>query len=385
MTLTPAGPNACPFVALAEDRDSRSSQPDQAHRCYAEDRPEPRSLAHQRTYCLTREYSVCPIFLDWAGRLAAHRVGPVQHPFAAGMDDTDGVGYEQAPDRYGRGRDAGPADGLWAASVEGIDAGSRASAGVGAGRAAGLAGLGRPEFVRELAAPERAGLGSRGLIAPGEVEEIDERGRLLGRERAAVGPGDEGRSAVSLPLLSQVQRDALGSRARAFGERARIFGDRARNFGGREVAPTWIPRHASEDYPDLRVPRGLPSISPMLLAVIALLVAAAAILIVPGLLGDNGAQPTQAPGGAASSASPSPSGSASAQPTPDSGRLPARNYRVKRGDTLASIARKFGITQRRLLRANPAITDPDQIKVGDRIRIPARPAPTATPTATPAP
>jgi LysM repeat protein len=378
MTLTPAGPNACPFVALAEDRDSRASQPDQAHRCYAEDRPEPRSLAHQRTYCLTREYSVCPIFLDWASRLAAHRVGPVQHPFAASLDDRDGDGHERPPDRYGRGAEPGLAsDGIWAA--EGRAAGTRAGAGVGAGRAAGLAGLGRPEFGRDLDTHERAGLGSRGLIAPDELEEIDESGRLLDRERAAVGPGEEGRAAVSLPLLSQVQRDALGSRARAFGERARIFGDRARNFGGREVPPSWIPRHASEDYPDIRVPRGLPSISPMLLAVIALLVAAAAILIVPGLLGDNGEQPSQAPGGAASSASPSPSGSVSAQPSPASGRLPARNYRVKRGDTLASIARRFGISQRRLLRANPKITDPDQIKVGDRIRIPARPAPTATP------
>jgi hypothetical protein len=378
MTLTPAGPNACPFVALAEDRDSRSSQPDQAHRCYAEDRPEPRSLAHQRTYCLTREYSVCPIFLDWAGRLAAHRVGPVQHPFAAGLDDRAGDGYERPPDRYGRGGDSGlPSEGLWAASAEGMAAGSRASAGVGAGRAAGLAGLGRPEFGRDLEAGQRAGLGSRGLIAPDELEEIDETGRLLDRERSAVGPGG-GRAAVSLPLLSQVQRDALGSRARAFGERARIFGDRARNFGGREVAPTWIPRHASEDYPDLRVPRGLPSISPMLLAVIALMVAAAAILIVPGLLGGDGAQPSQAPG-AASSASPSPSSSLSAQPTPGSGRLPARNYTVKPGETLASIARKFGITQRRLLRANPKITNPDRIRVGDRIRIPSRRAPTATP------
>jgi hypothetical protein len=383
MKLTPAGPNACPFVALAEDRDTRSSQPDQAHRCYAEDRPEPRSLAHQRTYCLTREYSVCPIFLDWAGRLAAHRVGPVQHPFGAGLDDRDGDGYERAPDRYRSGDSGFPSDGLWAASAEGMAAGSRASAGVGAGRAAALAGLGRPEFGRDLEAPERAGLGSSGLIAPDELEEIDETGRLLDRERSAVGPGEEGRAAVSLPLLSQVQRDALGSRARAFGERARIFGDRARNFGGREVAPTWIPRHASEDYPDLRVPRGLPSISPMLLAVIALLVAAAAILIVPGLLGDNGAQPSQPPGGAASS-SPSPSSSVAPQPTQVSGRLPARSYRVKRGDTLASIARKFGITQRRLLRANPTITDPDRIKVGDRIRIPARRA-SATPTATPIP
>jgi LysM repeat protein len=384
MTLTPAGPNACPFVALAEDRDTRSSQPDQAHRCYAEDRPEPRSLAHQRTYCLTREYSVCPIFLDWAGRLAAHRVGPVQHPFAAGPDERDGDGYERAPDRYGRGSDSGlPSDGLWAASAEGMAAGSRASAGVGAGRAAALAGLGRPDFGRDVEAPERASLGSRGLIAPDEVEEIDEAGRLLDRQRAAVGPG-EGRAAVSLPLLSQVQRDALGSRARAFGERARIFGDRARNFGGREVAPSWVPRHASEDYPDLRVPRGLPSVSPMLLAVVALLVAAAAILIVPGLLGDGGAQPSQPPAGAASSASPSPSSSASPQPTQAADRLPARNYRVKPGDTLASIAKKFGITQRRLLRANPKITDPDRIKVGDRIRIPARRA-SATPTATPVP
>src|SRR5687767_294475 len=69
------GPKACPFVALELDRDRRSERPDYRHRCFAEPTPAPRSIAHQEAYCLSPDFSGCPIFQDWALRAAARPVG----------------------------------------------------------------------------------------------------------------------------------------------------------------------------------------------------------------------------------------------------------------------------------------------------------------------
>ena len=64
-------PQACPFVALDGDRDRRRDVPDALHRCFAEESPKARSMGHQANYCLTPAFSGCPIFLDWASRVAA--------------------------------------------------------------------------------------------------------------------------------------------------------------------------------------------------------------------------------------------------------------------------------------------------------------------------
>ena len=50
---------------------------------------------------------------------------------------------------------------------------------------------------------------------------------------------------------------------------------------------------------------------------------------------------------------------------------PTDVYVVASGDTLAQIARVHGLTVDELLAANPKITDPNRIAVGDEIRIPA--------------
>jgi putative chitinase len=50
-------------------------------------------------------------------------------------------------------------------------------------------------------------------------------------------------------------------------------------------------------------------------------------------------------------------------------------YRVRAGDSLTSIARRFGVTVEAIQKAN-SIGDPDQIEIGQRLTIPAR---TATP------
>ena len=68
---TMEGSPACPFIAYEDERDERSSEPDHAHRCYAEVRPAPRALAHQEAYCLSSAFPVCPTFQAWARREAA--------------------------------------------------------------------------------------------------------------------------------------------------------------------------------------------------------------------------------------------------------------------------------------------------------------------------
>ena len=65
------GSPACPFIAYEDERDERSTEPDHAHRCYAEVRPAPRALAHQEAYCLSSAFPVCPTFQAWARRESA--------------------------------------------------------------------------------------------------------------------------------------------------------------------------------------------------------------------------------------------------------------------------------------------------------------------------
>jgi murein DD-endopeptidase MepM/ murein hydrolase activator NlpD len=46
-------------------------------------------------------------------------------------------------------------------------------------------------------------------------------------------------------------------------------------------------------------------------------------------------------------------------------------YTVKPGDTLSKVAMRNGVTLAQLLQANPQIKDPNRIKVGDVINLPA--------------
>ena len=49
--------------------------------------------------------------------------------------------------------------------------------------------------------------------------------------------------------------------------------------------------------------------------------------------------------------------------------MPAEYYTVVRGDTLSKIAKRFGTNVQALLRLNPAITNPNKIYVGQKIRV----------------
>lgn len=85
---------------------------------------------------------------------------------------------------------------------------------------------------------------------------------------------------------------------------------------------------------------------------------------------DNLAGQSGAPGSRPPSDNP---GSLVRQPpaAPDNdARTPARTYAVKAGDTLTSIARKYGVKVDALLAANPTL-DPKRMKVGQSLKIPS--------------
>jgi hypothetical protein len=54
----------CPYLGLPEDRVSRFSYPETAHRCFATGRATSISLEHQATYCLNQAYPDCSRFFE---------------------------------------------------------------------------------------------------------------------------------------------------------------------------------------------------------------------------------------------------------------------------------------------------------------------------------
>ena len=132
------------------------------------------------------------------------------------------------------------------------------------------------------------------------------------------------------------------------------------------------------------------------IAVVAILgLGIAAVLFLPGLL-NRGSSPTPRPSVIASSALPSavpsavasvppsvaPSAAPSVAPTTPASVAPVgspRLYKIKTGDSLAKIANRFGVLVQQILDANPVITDPNNIFVGQIIIIPPPAAPSPSP------
>ena len=330
-------PPACPFVAFEDDRERRSTAPDHRHRCYAEPRPAPRALAHQERYCLTRDFPSCPTFQAWARREAAKESDPAAaKEVPAGRPPVDPAAWVAQPPTSSTSRYAPPAargDVGQLAAFDDVE----------------------PESSEEphAAEPEDEGAGHAELAA------------LVGGAAAAAATG-------SAPASADAASDAPAFLAgRASGTRTGAPAPRTGRAAPRQPVPPsdgtnppWERPRRNELYPTLRTRSGLPSVPPVALALTALIVAAVALFVLPSLLpGNNGTTPTGSPGASDTAAATSIAPTLAAGPTPFI-------YVVKSGDLLSTIATRYHVTLADLEAANPQITDPNKIKVGDKITIP---------------
>jgi hypothetical protein len=384
------GAPACPFVAFADDRESRAASPDHRHRCYAELVPSPRAAAHQEAYCLSSAFPVCPTFQDWAKREAARAAvqGERPRPAPAGSSvdadrDSDadpaadeavsGARREDRSTRYPPEEPAvrrnPPRD--WAAPPPWAPGGSGTGSTAAARRTAGTDRSGPPDFLADRADESRglAGSAADRLASPSSpggpssydipvaAEPDDDLADLVGGRRPVDRPTHgypPSPRAAARPSVSST-RSANRDRER---ERDVIVG------------PSWERSRRFEAYPTIRSRGGLPQLPRLAVLAVALVIAAIGLFFLPALLGVGGGGGTDTP-----TAQPSASsGVASASPEPTASAAPsAQVYIVKAGDTMSKIAAAFGFTPEELCTANQAtITDCDKIAVGDEITIPAK-------------
>jgi LysM repeat protein len=422
-TLSDSGATACPFVALELDRDRRSEQPDYRHRCYAETIPAPRTIAHQERFCLSPEFAGCPIFQDWAVRAAARPV-----PLPQGQEPGRHIPDPRAPGSPGLGA-AGVGGAVGAA---GVAAGATAGAvdepdyTTGLPADAALAEIDQPSLAAEqwpdsMSAPMPAA--TAGARADQEADEYFASDEQLGAFDAT--PTAEPAAAYSPSPYSPQAR--IGEAAQAFGdddEPALAHGEspavppflvgraarppRASKPGEQvsreDVVPSWeIDGRFGAESGSSSGGNGTLRRLLTIVAVIAILgIGIAAVILIPGLLSGSPTPTTRpsvatlpspsslawssplatviavvpTPTATTGSVTPSPS-SAVPTPTPTAQPSPIL-YRIKAGDSLAKIGRKFGVTVDEILAANPQITDPNHIEVGQVIVIP-QPSPTPLP------
>jgi LysM repeat protein len=130
-----------------------------------------------------------------------------------------------------------------------------------------------------------------------------------------------------------------------------------------EVGPSWERPRRFEAYPTLKTRVGMPAVPRIAVGLLALVVAAVLVFMIPALFFSKAAP------GASSSASASIAPSVSLVPTATAAPTQT-TYTIAKGDNLSKIAKKFGVTQAQILTANPQIKDPNKIKIGDVIIIP---------------
>ncbi len=398
------GPQACPFIALELDRDRRSDQPDYRHRCFAEPTPQPRAIAHQEQYCLSPGFAACPIFQGWAMRAAAR---PVPVP----------QGYE------GRARSTEPGPSL-PPSVEQPPAASSGRASVAqpvlpldvppvvpppgeAWPVDAFAQPQRPDAPDQIAAFETPAIPAAAPPVAGPNPAFDtgtppdwssssvQRDPTIDDEPPV--PGFlAGRSDRPPPPLPRSSRPEVPYRETVNREDLIPSWDLTDRYGANVTERRGLPgRAAGDDDGDGGNERfgGLVT----MVAVIAILaLGVLGVIFLPGMLAGRAstasATPTLStalPTGLVTpslppfaSATPlvtaAPTAEVTPQPTPEA---TPQLYRVKSTDnSLTQIAHRFGLTLQQLLDANPQITNPDQIRVGQVITIPnPPPSPDATP------
>jgi LysM repeat protein len=356
------GPRACPFVALADDPEVRAGAPDPRHRCYAQDPPEPRSHGHQQTYCLTPNYPSCAYFQDWASRRQARLLGTPAVTAPASWRGPPGEDRSHLP--LGQ-----------LAAFDAIDEGRRATRPTPPPDADRPTPPAIPVLPRSSApaAPTDAGTSyatASRLLRTAAPPATDEEGDELEDEEAeaAERPRPGGRLASWLRRPEEEADEAEAVRVAPLRQARRgIFdtGPRTPQSNARPQMP-WERARRRESYPNLSIAVGASGVSGILIALAVIAVMAAIVFMLPRFLpGPNrpAGQPTAT---ARVQQTPAPAGATAAP------NAPARTYTVARGDTVERIARRFNITVRELLAANPKITNPNRIRIGDKLTIPAR-------------
>jgi LysM repeat protein len=164
--------------------------------------------------------------------------------------------------------------------------------------------------------------------------------------------------------------------------------------------PAWERPLSRQKFPRISGHEEARSMWPLVSAFfVVVILAVGALVIIPALTGHwvnvagDTASATATEGGSAKpaadssgnpsrSAVPAPSSMGAGTPGPE---ISYGTYTIEAGDTLSSIARHFGLQKWELLVANPQVTDPDNVKLGTKLRIPPPgvltppPAPTPTP------
>ncbi|MBA3307966.1 MAG: LysM peptidoglycan-binding domain-containing protein [Chloroflexi bacterium] len=338
-------PQACPFVALGDDRDRRLDVPDERHRCFAEREPQPRAIAHQDTYCLAPAFSACPIFLDWAARAAAEPIATRRPPpTPARLAQPDERSQSQrATDPAARGWAAPPpwsAEQL-AAFDEPADPPDR-DLGIG------------PSTWQE-AAPSQEVAPPLEAVARHEPP-TPQPSFLAGRSRIGQPVGSRPRA-----LVTDVGPSAEAPRPSPGPSR---FGRQARPAPPRrpQDAPEWSQPRRHEAYPTLTTRMGLRGTPPVAVAAVGLVLAALVLYLLPGLLaGGDPSESTPRPSQVAV-VTPTPAPTPSPEPTP-------QVYTVVSGDNMLRIARMFGLTVEQIACFN-AIEDVNRLQEGQELLIP---------------
>ena len=377
------GPNACPFVALEFDRDGRSDSPDYRHRCFAEPTPAPRSIAHQEAYCLSPKFATCPVFQDWALRAAARPVDPAD---AADVADTGGevaatadatpvapggIAFEPAPEPPAPASFEPPAppDSM----AEDNPFGSLAPADDEPAQEQLGAFDAQPEEP-----PSPYSRPDARYAAPPEADELPPE------SPAFVPPPDRGAAASAAvpPFLAGRTPRPQSTELPPPRPSQRVKRE--------EIVPSWeidgrYGAEAGEEESGDRIGGLLTALA----VIIILALGVAGVVFLPGLLAGSPSK-TPPPSFVVPSVGPStvPSAGSSLQPTlvptiqptvapatdSPSPEASPHLYRIKSGDSLAKVARKFKVDVADILAANPQIQNPDHIEVGQLIVIPAGPA-----------
>jgi len=416
------GPIACPFVAFDDDRDERNTVPDHRHRCYAETPAAPRALAHQDAYCLAAAFPVCPIFQDWARREAAHARndapaagrpdsrgdarGPSMVPFDAALAGAAGAAGSRVPgddDAFAEEEPIyedpeprrNPRRG-WASPPPWMNRGE--------GRAANAAGLDPHDPGLDAAeaglagsVADRLATSTRGAAAA--TDSVEGPGSRAGSARTEshlsdedLQPAEERDDWDTRADDTRNARDRAPEPAPRYRERERARTEPTEPDGRlanarqgvdrkHEVAPSWERPARLEAYPTLRS-RRMPNIAfpPILVALVALLLAALILFLLPGFLGLGSPQAGASPTPVTHSSS-GPLGSVGPTLIPEATQ---QIYVVQAGDTMSRIATKFHVPLATLVDANKTtIPDPNKLKIGDVVIIPTSSAPGTSPAASP--